>query len=730
MLNRKSLLTLVMSVPIIIIASIAIWGMSALLDRAADTIDRHEQLHISKSVNVAFSRLEQTINSLARDNAEWDEAVLKTADELDRGWIEQTWGPSSSSVNYDTVFVLDGAKRPIAAYRNGKAFSQTPQSYYGEGFSRLVALGSQGSPVQDTGLIVNTADGLSAASLRPILATLAGSASKDKARTFLLFSKAVTKESLAEIARQLDIGSLTVLPVDASSIAPPNRATGHGAEEGRHREIIRAADGVAVGVAHWPSRNPGSVVRAANFDAARLILLIILALLLPTFFLHYRTVKGLKRSETEARSLALVDSMSGLPNRKFLLEELQRRMSDPQAKDLALLFVDLDGFKAVNDAFDHATGDALIKAFGEGLTGLMSARETAARLGGDEFAILISGTEAEARAAHVARRVIAFARQPFNLDGRIASIGASVGIAFRAPDVADPTELMRRADIAMYDAKESGRNQWRVFDGSLDQHRSDNLLIANELRSYLERGKMNVAFQPIVDARSQTIAGVEVLARWPGLESHGPDRFIPIAEEHGLIDALSAAVLRKAMTELRAHPGLKLSLNVSALQINNPAFASDLLKHADEMGFNHRMLQLEFTESQLIRNPKPAKKLIAELQQLGISVALDDFGTGFASLGYLHEFAFNTIKLDKSLAKAIVSDKVAQQVITGTVMIAKGLSAEIVAEGIESEDQASFMYLAGCSYLQGYYFSRPVPADELKVMLAVALQPPQAALAG
>jgi diguanylate cyclase (GGDEF)-like protein len=439
----------------------------------------------------------------------------------------------------------------------------------------------------------------------------------------------------------------------------------------------------------------------------------------------------MENNERKARLASRHDALSGLPNRAFLLDELGTRLAQAEPSELALIFIDLDGFKAVNDAYDHETGDKLIRAVAAGLESVVAGDGIIARLGGDEFAVLVTGESAVNRSERIAARVLAFVKEPFDIDGRIASIGASIGIAELGSEPLDPSELMRRADIAMYDAKDNGRNRWRRFDETLDLKRIEDLTVANELRAFIARGEFDVAYQPMVDSRDRAIVGVEALARWPKSSTRDltPDRFIPVAEEHGLIDSLSALILGIACRDMVQWRDLKLAVNVSPVQIANPQLVPDITRIASEAGLPLQRLEVEFTESVLIRNPARAKQVIRELQGLGVTVALDDFGTGYASVGYLREYGFNKIKLDRSLTHSISTDIAAQQVVQGTILIARGLSANIIAEGVETEEEAQLMRLSGCNQLQGFYFGRPQAATALVSLLATEATEPVRATA-
>jgi diguanylate cyclase (GGDEF)-like protein len=421
----------------------------------------------------------------------------------------------------------------------------------------------------------------------------------------------------------------------------------------------------------------------------------------------------MEASEKEAIAKARRDAMVGLPNRVFLLEALQQELK--LKREMALMFVDLDGFKTVNDTYGHEAGDLLLQTVATTLSAVVGKRGLTARLGGDEFAILITGKDAESQAIAIAASINSIFSTQFDMNGRIANVGASIGIATMIGDSVTADEFMRRADVAMYEAKASGRNMTRAFDPELDVKRRDDHAIATEMRDLITAGDFDVAYQPIVESTRAQVIGVEVLARWPSSSKRDliPDIFVKIAEEHGLIDALGAWVLDRACRDIAPMSGIRLAVNISPLQLNNPNFISSLVAIAGRHDFPLTRLDIELTENVLIKYPERAKQVIAEIQALGVTVSLDDFGTGFASVGYLRAFSFNSVKLDRSLTHAILNDAGAQQVVQGTIMIANGLSATTVAEGVETGAESDIMRILGCKQLQGYYYGRPSALENL-----------------
>jgi EAL domain-containing protein (putative c-di-GMP-specific phosphodiesterase class I) len=306
---------------------------------------------------------------------------------------------------------------------------------------------------------------------------------------------------------------------------------------------------------------------------------------------------------------------------------------------------------------------------------------------------------------------------PHLIDGHEIYIGASIGIAGYGDEPIDPYELLRRADTAMYRVKAEGRGDILVYDPTLDEGRLWRQRVESEMRHGLEAGEFNVVYQPLVDARSKAVVAVEALVRWPGRVDGPlpPDDFIAIAEAYGLIHPLGMFVLRRACCELRPHPQLKLSVNVSPAQFRHPGFEQDVAQVLRETGFPPHQLQIEITEGYLIDHPDRANRAIAAFQAMGVSVALDDFGSGFASIGYLRRFGFSVIKIDKSLTADLGTDPRAAMLITGMVHLANGLGMRVTAEGVETEAQAVMLRVAGCHELQGFHFGRPTSLADLLV---------------
>ena len=432
--------------------------------------------------------------------------------------------------------------------------------------------------------------------------------------------------------------------------------------------------------------------------------------------LRQRQLETQKLSD-ENRRIAFTDPLSGLPNRRALLSRLEEISGLPREASgrLAVVFIDLDGFKEINDFHGHQLGDQLITEVGRTLSQLRCGQAMLVRMGGDEFALLIEGANAGEEAERFSVGALERLTQAQTILGRQLQIGASIGVAVDADGTTDPFELLRRADTAMYAVKAHGKRGVKFYDPALDEGRLWRHQIEQEIADGLGRCEFDVVYQPIVDARTGEAVCVEALVRWPGRPAGAlsPDEFIGIAEGSGTIQALGMYVLERACRETRDIGGLRLSVNVSPTQFNNPDFCSHVQDILALTGFPPDRLQLEITERHLIDYPERASLAIDTLRDLGVRFALDDFGTGFTSIAYLQSFGFSCVKIDRSLTKRLEHDPKAGFLISGLIQMARGLDVSVVAEGVENEGLASSLRMSGCRHLQGYHFGRPGPLHKI-----------------
>lgn len=439
-----------------------------------------------------------------------------------------------------------------------------------------------------------------------------------------------------------------------------------------------------------------------------------------------RDITDRKKMERQLEDRALHDYLTGLPNRALFTDRLRHAL-DRVRRDggrVALLYVDLDRFKPVNDRAGHAGGDDVLRGVAGRLSGIIRDGDTVARIGGDEFAILLEDLEDEGQAAAIAERIVSLVRTPFNLRGEEFSVGASVGVAISSEEIRSPDHLVRQADLAMYEAKRRGGFRHRVYSQELESVRSeDNTRLEGELRRALERNELNLLYQPIVDLSASRIVGLEALIRWthPDLGPLTPSHFIPIAEKSSLIAELDRWVLDRGCREVAglSHSGatsvpLYLSVNLSARHFEEPDFVETISDIILATEFDPDRLQLEITESAAGGDMEKVR----ELKALGVKVAIDDFGTGFSSLGYLRDLEVDVLKVDKSFVLALGADPASVAIVRTILTLADMLELEVIVEGIENPVQLTHLEDLGGRFVQGYYFGQPAVLEDLPDTLA------------
>jgi diguanylate cyclase (GGDEF)-like protein/PAS domain S-box-containing protein len=426
---------------------------------------------------------------------------------------------------------------------------------------------------------------------------------------------------------------------------------------------------------------------------------------------------------------ALHDSLTGLPNRALFMDRLVQCVSRTECDHgyrCAVLYIDVDRFKLVNDSLSHAAGDRLLVELGRRVRGVLRAGDTLARLGGDEFAILLDGVATPADALDVADRAGRAIAGPITFDTGELSILASIGVTHSVDGAGDADELVRNADIAMYAAKSHGGGRYETFDASMHQRVLERVSLETQLRQAIEQQDMRTFFQPIVDLGTGTLHGFEALARWPAGEREvSPGDFIPVAEEAGLIGALGALMLRRAcrtLSEWRERklvgPGVTVSVNVSIRQITDASLVEDVHAALEDSKIPPANLVLEITESTLIERPLLVSAVLRELVDLGVAIQLDDFGTGYSSLTVLHDFLGDKLKIDRTFVDTMLRRPASHAIIRSIVALAHNLGLEVIAEGIEDPEQRHALTALGCEYGQGYHFARPLPAAEIETLIA------------
>ncbi len=443
----------------------------------------------------------------------------------------------------------------------------------------------------------------------------------------------------------------------------------------------------------------------------------------------YTDISERKTFEEQLAHQAFHDSLTGLPNRALFLERLNRSLRWTRRRPnatFAVLLIDLDGFKKINDSLGHLVGDAFLVETAKRLASCLREVDTVARLGGDEFGVMVEEYSSIREVFTVVKRLMNAAAQPMMVGENVLAASASVGVLLRAGGYEKPEDMLRDADTAMYRAKEQGKNLFKVFNRRMHEQALQSLRLENDLREALERDEVELAYQPIHRLEDGALLGFEALARWthPSLGPISPMRFIPLAEESGLIQPLGASVIRRACRELgqwRAESetarGVTLNVNISARQLSQEGFLEHVAQCLRENGVPPDAIHLELTESSIMDNPHRAIERLHKIKAMGLKLAVDDFGTGYSSLAYLQQFPLDALKIDKSFVSGAGDTAGNPEIIRAIVNLARTLGLTVVAEGVETEDQLALLRTMGCDAVQGYLFSRPLPVNDVLPLL-------------
>lgn len=442
-----------------------------------------------------------------------------------------------------------------------------------------------------------------------------------------------------------------------------------------------------------------------------------------------------KRKQVEAQLLhdAFHDSLTGLANRALFIERLGHVIQQKKRRKdylFAVLFLDVDRFKVINDSLGHMVGDQLLIAITDRLKRCLRSSDTFARLGGDEFAVLLEGNQDDSEATQIVERIQQELKSPFNLNGQEVFATASIGVLLSTTDYDQPEELLRDADTAMYRAKARGKARHEVFDIAMHDHALTLLQLETDLRRAVDNQEFQLYYQPIVSLTSNTIIGFEALVRWqhPKRGLIFPAEFIPLADETGLIIPLGWWVLQEACRQMRAWQAqfplnlpLTISVNLSVKQFTQPELVEQITRIIYETNLDARSLRLELTESTLLENVESLTAVFSQLKALGISLYLDDFGTGYSSLSYLHRFPINTLKIDRSFVSRMGCSNESWEIVRAITMLAHALGMDVIAEGVETREQLAQLSVFQCKYAQGYFFSKPLDGATVGAMIAQKL---------
>jgi diguanylate cyclase (GGDEF)-like protein len=426
------------------------------------------------------------------------------------------------------------------------------------------------------------------------------------------------------------------------------------------------------------------------------------------------------REELQAKSqyLAYHDSLTGLGNRLLFKEHLEEALTDVLVTPhpVAVLFLDLDGFKSVNDTLGHSFGDLLLKSVATKLRNILQPTDRISRLGGDEFAILQMSVVQPGSSMALAEEILAIVGQQFNIDGHDVTVGASIGIAIGNPGETDADNILKSADLAMYSAKSDGRGTYRTFDPEMDSIVQARRVLERDLRTAFSQNRFKLFYQPLVNLQTKKVKTFEALMRWEHPERGliPPSEFIPVAEEMGLIVQLGEWALRQACAEAMGWPDeICVSVNLSPSQFSKGNLVSTVVSALASAGLPGSRLELEITESILLEKSERNISILNQLRGLGVRISMDDFGTGYSSIGYLRSFPFDKIKIDQSFVRDLLIDEGSLAIVRAIAGLGVSFGITTTAEGVETEEQVRRLNLEGCVEVQGYFYSKPVPADEI-----------------
>jgi len=712
-------------VVVVAIVCVVVAVLSAA-QRADDVELAQERKLLSQAVIDRGNRVLNELENVAASN----DIVLQMHYNFDPDWVHHLIGLRLATFfDHEHVFVVDRADTLTYAMKGNTSVAPSQFDLAQPELARIIGLlRGRVLPHDDEVLLEPSADPLTklhhprrARLLQTFMgrpAIIAGVAMGMPGNTgltptedasLLLAVKFIDGQLLSEIGVRFDLPGL--------------RSIGTATTTNEHEHVYTVANTAGATVARlaWEPVRPGATI------VSTVLPFMTIAFggfaLLTGLTLRYirRTAAKLAEGEDRLRHLAMHDPLSGLPNRTAFGERLSAVIAETRDDTTAaVLSIDLDHFKDINDTLGHHVGDGLIAVVAQRLVNAVRREDLVARLGGDEFAVVTSEAPNVESLERFAERLIAILRAPYVISGHTLLIGASIGIAVIERRSGDAADVMRRADVALYRAKSEGRSRACIYDADMDADLRERKQLENDLRAAIADDRLDVAYQPIMNASGEKMMGVEALCRWnhPTRGAVPPMDFIPIAERCELIIPLGELVLRKSCMEAKSWAGLTLSVNVSPLQFRRQDFVEVVERILDETGLDPHSLELELTESTLLGNVEDAEKAMHRLKARGVRFALDDFGTGYSSLLYLRRFPFDRIKIDRSFVRSIETASDAASIVHAIVSLGRGLGMKVTAEGVETAEQQLFLRAAGVHSLQGYRFGKPAPADAINERLA------------
>ena len=707
----------------VLVAALGILGLLYWSTASADALSRERQHRLIGNV------LRQSAAQIAHDQESvtvWDEAIHHVRQsQFDLEWFDSNLGIwLHDYYGHDGAYVLNSSDEPLYSMREGERGK--PEDFNLLGKEVLELVGELRGNMRNSASVELAADQLSPTvtdlmvvdghpsivSVKPITSDT-GEIEQAPGTEFVHIAvRRLDGTFVDEIrsAYELDDARFTT-----TALFAPDESV----------QPLHSRNGKTIGYFAWRPFAPGEAVfgwLAPVLGIASLLLAAILFILVRRIT---RRTFELRESNDAVQHLAFHDHLTGLPNRALFENRLGQALTvfrTTAEHRLALLYLDMDRFKNVNDTLGHAAGDELIQQFAARLSGVIRAADTAARLGGDEFAVIQTDIDSVEDIERLCSKIIDAASAPFMIDGSRVYVGVSIGVALAGKDGLNAEELTRRADIALYEVKSSGRGQFMLFAPAMDEPIRARRNAEKDLRAALDAGdQLSVVYQPTYSAVDHQIVGAEALIRWQHPESGNvpPAVFIPVAEEIGLIEPLGEWVLRQACRDGRNWPLHTLSINVSPVQLRNPHFATRVIGIIAEEAIPPSRIELEITETAVLNDESQCATNLRLLREFGVRVALDDFGTGYSSFSHFNKFEVDRVKIDRTFVDKIDSREGGSAIIQAIVELARSSGFRTTAEGVETDEQKAFLEDIGCDDLQGFLLARPASAREIDDLLGV-----------
>jgi diguanylate cyclase (GGDEF)-like protein len=681
--------------------------------------------------NALTNRLQRSVGEL-RSVAWWDDSVEKSStDGFDEDWLDQEIGSyMNEAFKHDRIMILDEQNRPVYAYGEGTGLRSNGLANDLASTKMIIAQargGAEASPRVKTtapkGQLYETADFNNRRFSRGFGAIVEIFGKPALATASLItpsFETTTNPPRRRIILTIIDLSPSVLKQIGAETLMP-DLAFARERESASGSFDLKTDAGKALAKLHWTPKRPGTEMVKRVLPYIMGALVIAAMLMIPLIFRLFASTQTLARRELDAQHLANHDALTGLPNRRHLERELFLRGGRDKQENtrLACVILDLDRFKDINDTLGHAAGDVLICSVAERLRNVLRPDDFIARLGGDEFAVLRQCTDLQ-DSDDLSNVISASFSEPFTVMGHLletsASVGVSVSSANRAID-----DLMREADIALYEAKAAERGSSVRFAPAMASKIEQRRALEVDLKAAISHAALTMVYQPIVEAASGKISSVEALVRW-SCPKHGivpPDVFVALAEETGMMADLGRFVIDQAISDAAKWPGITTAINISPAQMRSATLVQDLLAASRKSGVSPLQLTLEITECVLLANDKRTHRTLDILREHGFSLALDDFGTGYSSLAYIRDFPFDKLKIDRSFVSGQDSKGRSLDIIKAVVNFGRILDHDVVAEGVETEQEMQAMQAAGVTHLQGYLLSKPVSAAHIEALLAM-----------